>query len=277
MATGNSGYKNGYVTPSIEIDGDAVIPTRFDPGLDWTLFAENGAAPGLFPVIETSDALKPAIGISWGLSPDMSWDANDIAAADGAKFATWASANGAIDLVQATVGNQMTYRANAASNGLPSAEGGLVASTHMDAAGMADMLQPNTFIVVLDNKTIGGWHVYFDGTINRNVLGENLTGNTFFVSDGTAGPTNVGLVKLGTQFIAVRFDGASSKVDHDGSAYTGLAVGVNKLNVLRVGASNGGVDAADSYFHEIQAFDRLLTDQEIAGIRSSMQAKWGTP
>jgi len=223
----------------------------------------DGTVPELHksPVEDsTSDFADTAVAVAALSSPVGRYDAKEIALSNGTLVTTWANQRGGADLSQATAGNKMTFRTADANNMLPSLDA-TTASRFMDA--VADMTQPCTIIVILDVKSIGANSFIFDGDTDRLRLGEHSSGGTFFIDDGTTGPTNVGTAKTGTQFMAVRFDGTSTIFDHDTTRYTALNVGTGGLDTFRLGANSSGLLGQDARYHEIILIDGAATNADI--------------
>jgi hypothetical protein len=179
--------------------------------------------------------------------------------------------------VQDVPANQPHYVTNA-YNGLPAIRGDADMARALVDTGFTRASQA-TYVLVLSRS--GRPSTYQLQGDAANAIAENFSTGSggFFWSNGT--DTQVfqsGIPTAGLHMLAItQVDGSSLVGYYDGARVFSVAPTASIGPVKWLMNSSGLVAGTDGDFAEVMAFDRALSDPEIALLHTYIQGFWGTP
>jgi hypothetical protein len=198
---------------------------------------------------------------------------------DGNAVSSWRDAGtAAADVAQATGSVQPTYRASvAALNSKPAIQ--FDGADHLDATGISTIAQPFCVVTVLNIATVASNQIFINdqtGT-SDNLLGVSTSGPAYSVRSDTV--LSAGTATTGGQLLVVKFDGASTTLEKNGSvAGTGNAGTVAHENARYLGGTSlGAAGLSNGHLAFVGFIGRDLTSQERSDLLAWSQSHYGTP
>lgn len=215
------------------------------------------------------------LSISWAhafWASDPSWSNPG----DGNSVSSWrnAGSNGTA-AAQATGGNRPIYRSSYANlNSQPAVE--FVSTDSLNVVTSA-ISQPNHVYVVLYHGSATGDRSVIDcGTGNRHLLRLRTNSGTLQMFAGISVTPGTAIGTASAQAAAL-YNGASSTLRVNGQSHTGLSVGGQSLDDMRIGADQAGGTPLIGAIAFLAVKNSALTAGELDDLDAWAQSTYGVP
>jgi hypothetical protein len=210
----------------------------------------------------------------------QNWEADSgISVSDGDPVDTWESTlSEGLDLTN--IGIELpTFRATAATNGLPSVEFGGTKYLRVELSKR----QPTTFILIADViNTTSNTH-FFDSfaATGRNGFYRTVSSRYSTHGPGLYEYLNIA-ISTGLHFYAVVFNGLNSFIQVDGVRDVGSSTDstfqwYSLEGGITLGSRFNFVNGVSMYLHSFSIYDGVLSTADLVSLRAAAQTKWSVP